>query len=634
MDDESITSREANSAPKKGRKTKDELRSGLNTLAAQQAQACLRVRSELDEDEIEEIPRPDIPMLDQLLTPEVEEISMAAWNESPEKASYQALDFTTHTRIDLRDLWKVSLRVFQYSPVVLISTVNQLKYQPVDNNGLASQYIFSRTFCHTLASLITHPCWNWEPREFILALQYTVKCRLNDHHPWPASTHDYPCPALETLRSMFDDVTDEHASLPDMHISARQCLFDEEPSPFSDFLLHIGETVRQTTFTNIPQVSHHHLGMLALPVTIQDLRALQNAVNTMPFSDESLRCKVKDVYNAYKVTKTTDVAVVRNLRGLLERSGKYIYRMATIARLSSDASDLQTNQAPTDGDNDPDLIDENPEQDDNDESLEVHDGIRSSEPRISDEQDYKGTGLGCMVVVLRRIIKHIVASPKALTVNTWIDKAEDDNPILHYAWGLFEDSEEERTQARALANTGLVEVFGHHMEPDDILFEQLCVSSLMNETFWSQDEFSLFRPPVFLDTCEMVEQTPDEAIDANMLEFDQSDHPEATLQDFVNSKFGVINQIFYRPREPIVIRLLYRTGGLGGHHFDSLRQFFVPMFLENDISESQSHYSLIAMVKMRMTMTSPDSVRTYPDNKLTVDDPLSGDYMLFYGLCK
>ncbi|KAM0542121.1 hypothetical protein ACHAPJ_012946 [Fusarium lateritium] len=300
----------------------------------------------------------------------------------------------------------------------------------------------------------------------------------------------------------------------------------------------------------------------------------------------------------------------------------------------SQGSDSQGSDPQGSDQHDSDQHDSDQHDSDQHDSDEIRCPTEKKQVFQSPTRSHHGTGLECMVVVLRRIFKHILTTPNALSVNNWMNTAEENNPILRHAWHLFGDSKEELTEARALAYAGLIEAFGDHMEPSEIFFEQLCWSSLMNETFWSQVEFSLFRPPVFLDTWEMVEQTPDEATDANMLEFDRSDHPEATLQDFVSSKFGVINQILYRPREPIVIRLLYRTSGLGGHRFDSLRQFFVPVIPGEDDRKSQSHYSVIAVVKMRMTTTSPDSVRTYPVEGSTVEDPLSGDYMFFYGLRK
>ncbi|KAG4277229.1 hypothetical protein FPRO04_07526 [Fusarium proliferatum] len=118
-----------------------------------------------------------------------------------------------------------------------------LKYFPLGSGRKrANQAVFSPEFSKLFATLITHPCWELEHEGFVLALQYLVKCRVDNRNPWPhKDAKERECPAIDALFNMFDGSGSGDRSLHEMHKSARQSIVGGGVSVFSDFLDFIGQ---------------------------------------------------------------------------------------------------------------------------------------------------------------------------------------------------------------------------------------------------------------------------------------------------------------------------------------------------------------------------------------------------------
>ncbi|RKL46682.1 hypothetical protein BFJ72_g2424 [Fusarium proliferatum] len=235
---------------------------------------------------------------------------------------------------DFRSLWKVCLRVFGWSPVMLISPIHGLKYrsvakraqqsgsthvagnsepleepnqadpaehleQPRSSKGNSpSEVIFPPDFSKLLTSLIVHPCWEYDPMLFILALQYTVKCRVDNKDPWPRAGFWHLDSSLEALVSMFNDPDREPVGVAEMLAAVQNSQAEDDRSTFMRFLHFLGGKVKATTSdTSQPQT---YLDVDALPVTIRDLRFLTAAVTEFDWDIESWNCSPEEVWKAYR----------------------------------------------------------------------------------------------------------------------------------------------------------------------------------------------------------------------------------------------------------------------------------------------------------------------------------------------
>ncbi|KAM0218062.1 hypothetical protein ACHAPQ_004241 [Fusarium lateritium] len=210
----------------------------------------------------------------------------------------------------------------------------------------------------------------------------------------------------------------------------------------------------------------------------------------------------------------------------------------------------------------------------------------------------------------------------------WLDKAERDNPILRLSWHFIGDSPEQAS-AYQEARNNLINNLGHGLDAGSASFYELCTSSLMNQTFWSHDAFSLFWPLLRIETMEIVDQTPDEKAAANIIQFDRMAYPNMSLQEAVDNNFGGPegdSGIVYRPNRPLLIRILYRTDGGPDHSgnylkFHDLRQFSLPSWVQTDEFEFDLEgpsciYTITAVVRMRTSDEAEgrDCVRTYAHN--------------------
>ncbi|KAG7410440.1 hypothetical protein Forpe1208_v009801 [Fusarium oxysporum f. sp. rapae] len=285
--------------------------------------------------------RPDPAVEFATLNPEEEAEAMALFDASQSKVDYEKfrpVEGTNNPTVnEFRSLWKVCLRVFDWSPVFMISPMQGLKYRSVakgaqqsgsshapenpeppedpdqpdptqDPEGSQpskgtkpSEVIFPPDFSKLLAALIVHPCWEWDVVLFILALQYTVKCRVDNREPWPHNDLLYRVSSLRTLRSMFDDPDREPVGIAEMLEAMHNSQAEGTRSRFSRFLHFLGGQVRSTpSDLRQPQT---YLGVDALPVTIKDLRFLTAAVRDFDWGIESWNCSPDDVWKAYRAER-------------------------------------------------------------------------------------------------------------------------------------------------------------------------------------------------------------------------------------------------------------------------------------------------------------------------------------------
>ncbi|RKL01730.1 hypothetical protein BFJ71_g5059 [Fusarium oxysporum] len=307
------------------------------------AQSCLDARPQLPPEKLREIMRPD-PAVDFANNrPDIEEGAMKLYNASNEKEDYENFDPEKNTPVvkEFKALWKVCLRLWEISPTVLISPMCGLRYFPANpkRGGRANQAVFSPEFSKLFAELIPHPCWNFEHERFLLALQYVVKCRVDNRSPWPhKDAKERECPAIEALFNMFDESGYGEMSLHEMHKSARESVVGDRVSGFSDFLYFIGQKVKKDV---VEQEQIYH-GIPGLPVTIGDMKTLTNAVTNFNWPDESWRCSPGEIYEAFRAERTRTTgrnelpATGDELKEYLGRSLKDVFRDIEIYRQGAD----------------------------------------------------------------------------------------------------------------------------------------------------------------------------------------------------------------------------------------------------------------------------------------------------------
>ncbi|KAF5644490.1 hypothetical protein F52700_2489 [Fusarium sp. NRRL 52700] len=210
------------------------------------------------------------------------------WNQSEAKSRSQ--NFTPqHTH--LIRTWKISLRLYQKTPVTILSLYNSLRYQPVSTSNNAIEEIYSGTFCCELSKLMVHPCFEQKMTLLTTALGWTVICRLDDRRLWGLN-RTYGCPALKILSKAIEECEGSRMrlSLHEMHETAREAAFEQrtEPSVFSTLLCNIGKAVSDEGDPR-PPVDYKYQtvkGFDVLPVTLWDLRVLAKAVNSTKFRTE------------------------------------------------------------------------------------------------------------------------------------------------------------------------------------------------------------------------------------------------------------------------------------------------------------------------------------------------------------
>ncbi|KAF5644472.1 hypothetical protein F52700_2471 [Fusarium sp. NRRL 52700] len=260
--------------------------------------------------------------------------AMALFDASQSKLDFEKFNpgecIASPTTNDFKNLWKVCLRVFEWSPVLLISPLHGLKYrsarrtqqsdhgtegsEPPDDseqpdatqdheqsrpsmNSKPSEVIFSPGFSTMLFTLIVHPCWEGDAVLFLLALQFTIKCRVDNREPWPRDDLVYRVSGLRDLRSMFDDPNREPIGIAEMMNAVHNSQAEDERTTFSRFLHFLGGQVK--TFPSDVTQSQTYLGVSALPVTVKDLKFLTAAVTEFDWGNDPWNCSPDEVYKAF-----------------------------------------------------------------------------------------------------------------------------------------------------------------------------------------------------------------------------------------------------------------------------------------------------------------------------------------------
>ncbi|KAF5644484.1 hypothetical protein F52700_2483 [Fusarium sp. NRRL 52700] len=265
-------------------------------------------------------------------------------------------------------------------------------------------------------------------------------------------------------------------------------------------------------------------------------------------------------------------------------------------------------------------------------------------------------GFDCLIVVLRRIYSHVMLD--LVPLPAWMKTSEEANPILRLAWHLFGNDvaqREDAIKARHEAFRSLTAKGISHTSS----FEELCSSSLMNKTFWSQDEFRLTDILHCIETGAVTDGSPDDIAHISLLELNHVETPGRTLQEVVDKAFGVVTQkekqILSRPNDPWVVRVAYTPDSSDTDRFDlnKLRTLHLPIWeldkQDSDISYvsvGRNEYFLLAVVRLRNDKNPGEYVRTYGihgsnivgerqtpsivNHDWSIRDP-HGKYMLFYG---
>ncbi|KAG7410757.1 hypothetical protein Forpe1208_v009799 [Fusarium oxysporum f. sp. rapae] len=270
---------------KRGRQTEP---IGPHERALVQARRLAQVRSpvEIDEDVLARLSR----QRPKGWTTSDEQTVNDEWNLSIVKTSSRT--FANNQHSNLLNLWKSSLRIYM-NPVKMISPLVSLRYQAMVSGKSAERdddhVIYSPNFCSTLSSLMVHPCFE-DIDKLIQALHYAIMCRLDDRTMWPCGQElGTDCPALQRLVSKLKACGDSGPQHPihRMHASARAHVLQkgEKPSPWSDFLYHIGETVSKDDARRPATDAKYRreMGRQVLPLTLWDLKKIVKTIDTIRF---------------------------------------------------------------------------------------------------------------------------------------------------------------------------------------------------------------------------------------------------------------------------------------------------------------------------------------------------------------
>ncbi|KAF5967317.1 hypothetical protein FCOIX_12028 [Fusarium coicis] len=254
----------------------------ISTVAAQLA---LDIRGPASQDDINRIFRHPRYRGTRERPSAVDREFLRIWNDSQTKKDYDAFDpaVTTEASEGLKTVYRACLRVFWASPHDILSSQHSLRYRPTPPPGMAgSHVVYTPKFSRLFAELAVHPCWEGNPKLLAMALQYTVKVRVDDRSLWPVMgavpDHVYNCPALEALLDMFYEQDDEimaTGSLQEMHLQARDAQAEAVPSEFSDFLVFLGQIAGMHPSSDYSQT---YLGLETQSVTTKDLQILTQAV--------------------------------------------------------------------------------------------------------------------------------------------------------------------------------------------------------------------------------------------------------------------------------------------------------------------------------------------------------------------
>ncbi|KAL5598133.1 hypothetical protein FOBRF1_011926 [Fusarium oxysporum] len=221
--------------------------------------------------------------------PEDDDAIAVEWDQSPQKAN--SLVFKPAQHGSLLTLFKVCLRLYKTTPITILSPYHSLRYHPVSPNGMGNKWVYSKSFCDELTALIVHPFWESDADLFATALQWTVICRLDDRRLWSGRLNK-PCTALDSVYEEVQRCYEHNEALScsyhEMHASERELILErgESPGEWSDLFYRIGELASKVTAAKPDDEFLRLLGLPVLPVTISDLRLLNEALSSTELRPE------------------------------------------------------------------------------------------------------------------------------------------------------------------------------------------------------------------------------------------------------------------------------------------------------------------------------------------------------------
>ncbi|SCN96814.1 uncharacterized protein FFE2_08607 [Fusarium fujikuroi] len=223
------------------------------------------------------------------------------WRRSDVRMASSNLDTPQYSSLSL--LFKISLRLYRTTPIVLLSPIMGMRYQSVSTNPNASKWIMSKDFCMILSRLMVHPCWEEDIDSLALALRWAVIYRLDSRRKWFVGL-DYPCPVIQRTLDNVESCKGRSSSnsYHEMHKAERERASDrgKSLSILSDILYKLGETVpKEATRPEADPEYDCLFGRCVLPVTKWDLDALVKVVNAMEFQPQ-WNYSVEDALSAWK----------------------------------------------------------------------------------------------------------------------------------------------------------------------------------------------------------------------------------------------------------------------------------------------------------------------------------------------
>ncbi|ESU12733.1 hypothetical protein FGSG_06621 [Fusarium graminearum PH-1] len=251
---------------------------------------------------------------------------MQLFVESAEWESIDAFDEFAAASQDFKILWKTSVRVLHMPPNCMLAPQNLLQYGT--STSISDKVVFGSDFSKLLTSLIIHPVWGHKFGMFRLALQFAVKCRIGHRGVWPEKEHHARgYQAIETLRHMLYQSRDGPETISDM--LAKAIGETEIAQDFPVFLLTIADYVKKEDGHDLESYTQCH-GLFAFPVLIEDLRAIERALNNYPWVEKSWMTTTARIWAAFKSELGNDKVEFPEpgqLKEYLSRNVEYVFRV-------------------------------------------------------------------------------------------------------------------------------------------------------------------------------------------------------------------------------------------------------------------------------------------------------------------
>ncbi|KAJ9419676.1 hypothetical protein FOXG_07038 [Fusarium oxysporum f. sp. lycopersici 4287] len=284
--------------------------------------------------------------------PEDDEAIDEEWDQSAQKANSMVFKPAQHG--SLLTLFKVCLRLYQTTPITILSPYHRLCYQPVSSNGMGNKWVYSKLFCDDLTALMVHPVWEANTGLLVAALAWTVICRLDDRRLWGGSLNK-SCPALDSVYEQVQRCSENGQALPssyhDMHKSARERASQrgESTSEWSDLFLNVGELASQQTAAEPDDDFQSPFGFPVLPVTLSDLRLLTEAVDATNLRPEC-NYSVKDALMGWNAEVSgQNLPGMKQLPLVFEISWKNVFRHLKISGRGAQSHAVDASRSHSEG---------------------------------------------------------------------------------------------------------------------------------------------------------------------------------------------------------------------------------------------------------------------------------------------